>query len=487
MICGLRRCSTFGRGLTLFSTLGQTCILNGDSENYCDPVIAVKGRSYTVVDVAVLGAGLAGLSAARDLERSGADVTVLEARDRVGGRVEAVTLPDGRTVQAGGEVFGPGHTAYSELVEELGLAVEPSYVVDPGEISWGLVDGVYVGDDAPWMSEAERRDEERVQRAFVELAVAVDPEDPWSHPDAEALDRMSVAEWLRGQHALPAVQRRHELASLSLACDGPERTSLLAELRKHAVLGGEHFYELERWESLRVADGSAALPAALAAELRPGSVRFGAAVSKLEILGGRVRVTLSDGEAIDVEAVVCAIPAGPLRSIEIAGLSDARLRSLRSHRQALAAKVVAAYDASFWQEAGQNGLAECEWLFGSTWPQGAGILSILVPPERLSAFLATPDAVRSSTVVDGLVALYGEQARFPLGMLERAWGVEPFTQGYIASWAPGDLTRVGPLHGTHEPPFYVAGSDHWVAGYMEGAVRTGRDAARAALGAGSPA
>jgi monoamine oxidase len=427
------------------------------------------------------------LSAARDLKRSGSDVIVLEARDRIGGRVEAVTLPDGRSVQAGGEVFGPGHTAYGELVEELGLTVEPSYVADPGEISWGLVDGVYIGDDAPWMSEAERGDEQRVGRAFVELAATVDPDDPWSHPDAVALDGMSLSEWLRAQGALPAVMRRHELASLSLACDGPERTSLLAELRKHAAIGGDDFYDLERWESLRVAGGSAAVPAAIAAELGRDTIRLGAAVAKIEIRAGRTRVTLSDGEAINAEAVVCALPAGPLRAVEIVGLSDARLRSLRSYRQALAAKVVAAYDASFWQESGQNGLAECEWLFGSTWPQGDGILSLLVPPERLSAFLAAPEAVRSSTVVDGLVALYGERARFPLAMLERPWGVDPFTQGYITSWAPGDLTRVGPLHGTHEPPFYVAGSDHWVAGYMEGAVRTGRDAARAALGAGSPA
>jgi monoamine oxidase len=440
-----------------------------------------------VVDVAVLGAGLAGLSAARDLARSGANVIVLEARDRVGGRVEAVTLPDGRSVQAGGEVFGPGHTAYSELVEELGLAVEPSYVADPGEITWGLVDGVHVGDDAPWMSEAERHDEERIERAFVELAATVDPDDPWAHPDAAALDALSLAEWLRREEALPAVHRRHELASLSLACDSPERTSLLAELRKHAALGGEQFYDLERWESLRVADGSAAVPAAIAADLGPGTIRFGAAVRKIEISPGRTTVTLSGGEEIAAEAVVCTIPAGPLREVEIAGLSDARLRSLRSHRQALAAKVVAAYEESFWLQAGQNGLAECEWLFGSTWPQRTGVLSMLVPPERLSAFLATPEAARSSAVVDGLVGLYGEEARFPTAMLERAWGVDPFTRGYIASWAPGDLTRVGPLHGTHEPPFYVAGSDHWVAGYMEGAVRTGRDAARAALGAGSRA
>jgi monoamine oxidase len=439
-----------------------------------------------MVDVAVLGAGLAGLTAARDLKRSGADVIVLEARDRVGGRVEAVTLPDGRTIQAGGEVFGPGHTAYGELVEELGLTVEPSYVADPGEISWGLVDGVYVGDDLPWMTEAERRDEDRVERAFVELAATVDPDDPWSHPEAEALDRMSLGEWLRAQDALPAVQRRHELASLSLSCDSPERSSLLAELRKHAALGGDGFYELERWESLRVAEGSAAVALSMAAELE-AQIRYGAIVRRIEVLSGRVSLTLRDGEAIAAEAVVCTIPAGPLRAIEIAGVSDARLRSLRSQRQSLAAKVVAAYDTSFWQEAGQNGLAECEWLFGSTWPQSAGVLSMLVPPERLSAFLASPEAVRSSTVVDGLVSLYGERARYPAAMLERAWGVDPYTQGYIASWAPGDLTRVGPLHGTHEPPFYLAGSDHWVAGYMEGAVRTGRDAARAALGAGSPA
>ena len=76
--------------------------------------------------MAVLGAGLAGLTAARDLALGGADVLVLEARDRPGGRVEAVTLPGGRVVQAGGEVFGDDHWAYRGLVQELGLTIEPS-------------------------------------------------------------------------------------------------------------------------------------------------------------------------------------------------------------------------------------------------------------------------------------------------------------------------------------------------------------------------
>jgi monoamine oxidase len=438
-----------------------------------------------LIDVAVLGAGLGGLSAARDLARAGADVLVIEARDRPGGRVEAVTLPDGRTAQAGGEVFGPGHEAYRELVDELGLTVERSYVADPGEMTWGLVDGIHVGDEPPWLTKPELADADRVQRAFTELAAGVDPYDPWAHPDAAELDTTSVGAWLRAVGAVPAVRRRHELASLSLSCDSPERTSLLSELRKHAALGGDRFYDLERWEGLRVAEGSAAVALRMASELGP-RLRLGSIVRRIVVSPTGVAVTLSDGATIAAEVVVCAIPAGPLREVEILGLTDARLASLRAQRHALAAKVVVAYDAPFWQDAGQNGLAETEWLFGSTWSQGPGVLSLLVPPERFSAFLAAPQPSRFAAVLDGLAALYGERARCPLAMLERTWGADPFTQGYIASWAPGDVARVGPLHGSHEPPFYVAGSDHWVAGYMEGAVRTGRAAARAALGIGSP-
>jgi monoamine oxidase len=433
----------------------------------------------------VVGAGLGGLAAARDLARAGADVLVLEARDRPGGRVEAATLPDGRVVQAGGEVFGDDHWAYQALVQELGLTIERSYVADPGEMSWGLAEGVFVGDEPPWMSETERADAERVERAFAKLAASVDPRDPWSHPQAGKLDSTSVGAWLREQGALPAVRRRYELASLSLSCDAPDRTSLLAELRKHAAAGGEKFYDLSLWEGWRVAEGAAAVALRMAAELGP-RLRFGAVAQRIELDGRGGRVQLEDGEAVSAEAVVCAIPAGPLRGVELVGLSDARLRSLRAQRHALAAKVVVAYKESFWQATGQNGLAESEWLFGSTWPQAPGVLSLLVPPERFAAFLAAPPASRLEAILDGLVALYGEPARSQTAVLERLWGADSYTRGYIASWAPGDLSRVGPLHGTHEPPFYVAGSDHWVAGYMEGAVRTGRAAARAALSGDAP-
>ena len=100
-----------------------------------------------MTDVLVLGAGLAGLAAARDLALGGADVTVLEARQRVGGRVEQLRIDDGRPVQLGGEVVGPFHTAYLGLVAELGLTLQPSYTGVAGLTTYDLAEGVVRVDD----------------------------------------------------------------------------------------------------------------------------------------------------------------------------------------------------------------------------------------------------------------------------------------------------------------------------------------------------
>ena len=102
---------------------------------------------------------------------------------------------------------------------------------------------------------------------------------------------------------------------------------------------------------------------------------------------------------------------------------------------------------------------------------------MLISPERLGLLLAAPDEAGLRADVGGeLRDLYGEAAHVPDMLHVRRWGTDPWTLGYITHWRPGDVMAVGPLHGTHEPPFYVCGSDQWVAGYMEGAVRTGRAA-----------
>ena len=437
-------------------------------------------------DVVVLGAGLAGLSAARDLARSGADVVVLEARNRAGGRVEQTSLADGRLVQLGGEVVGPFHTAYTGLVAELGLTLVPSFPDLPGEETWVLADRTVIGAGIPWLSETDRASYDRVEEEFAALARTVNPDDPWSHPDADKLDRLSVGAWMRDRGATHGAVRARDLAMLSLAAESVERTSLLSDLRKEAAAGAPGFYNYDVWECQRVGEGSATVALRMAEELGH-RIRYVTPVRRVRVGGGPAgcEVIAAGGESFGASAVVCALPVGPLRDIRVEGVSAERLRSLDRQRHALAAKVCFTYDRSFWEEQGQDGTAYFETaVLGGTWVQRERVISTLVPPERLAAFLTTSHAELQRELTDEMATAFGPRALDPQAVFFRRWAVDPWTLGYITSWRPGDVISVGPLHGTHEPPFYVCGSDQWVAGYMEGAVRTGRAAARAALAHG---
>ncbi|MFE3635604.1 FAD-dependent oxidoreductase [Streptomyces cellostaticus] len=431
-------------------------------------------------DVIVLGAGLAGLSAARDLAAGGADVLVLEARDRVGGRVEQVRLPDGRKVQVGGEVVGRAHTAYLGLAGELGLDLVPSYVAEPGRITRSTPEGDSAGDTPHWFGPGDPALHERLTAEFVAMAATVDPDDPWSHHQADTLDRLSVGAWLRSRHASPAVVRLWEIGQLGLASGSYERTSLLAALRKNAAVPSSGHYDYEDWEGLRLAQGSATLAEVMGEGLAP-HIRLGSPVTAVDVRPGRCTVRLLHGETLTAQAVVCALPVGPLRSVAVTGVSDARLASLHRQRNATAAKLAAVYDEPFWRTRERNGLSECEGVLGSTWPQAEATLSALIPPERYGVLLSTPPHLRIPELLAEVTGMFGEQAARPFAAYLRLWGTDPWTQGYVTQWTPGDVMAVGPLHGTHEPPFYVCGSDQWVAGYMEGAVRTGRAAAEEAL------
>jgi monoamine oxidase len=289
-----------------------------------------------------------------------------------------------------------------------------------------------------------------------------------------------MGQLLRDQGATEGAYRCLQMRVLGASYWGLEHQSVLAAARAAAAADGAPWHDYEAWESMKLADGSGALPLRLA-DVLGERIRLGAVVRRIAV-GSPCTVELETGARLTAEAVVCAIPAGPLRAIEIDGLSEARLASLRRLRHAPAAKAAIAYDAPVWRASGCNGLMESERDLGTVWVQGTNTISALVPPERLWLFSQAPEPVRTQMVLGALRRVLGDGASHPTDVRWRFWGTDPYTLGYVPHWAPGELTAIGPLHGTHEPPFYVAGSDHWVAGYMEGAVRTGRAAAEAVLG-----
>lgn len=404
---------------------------------------------------------------------------VLEARGRAGGRVEGLALSDGRRVELGGEVVGRVHRHYLGLAAELGLAFEPSYVAEPGEAAYDLADGVVRGES--WLDDHDRSALARAEQALERIAAELDPADPWSHPEAARLDRCSVGDLLRDCAATPNAYRFAQLMSTATAGGSLELLSVLAEARA-AAAAGARTTDYEAWEGLRLAGGASTLVEALAAPLGE-RLRYASPVRAIR-LGRPCTLELAGGEELRSRAVVCAVPVEPLRGVEVDGVSEQRLRSLHRQRTLRASKAVIPLDGALWRAVGWSGLAVSERDVGGFWPQSGHVLSSLVGEGQLEALEASPAERQDLLVTATLERLLGEVPS--AAVLWRHWGREPFTLGYTSQWSPGDLTSVGPLHGSHEPPLFFAGSDHWAAGYMEGAVATGRAAAGAVLGAERP-
>jgi len=438
-------------------------------------------------DVCVVGAGYSGLAAALPLHRAGRDVVVLEARDRVGGRIWTETRADGLALDRGGAWLGPRHDAMFELAAEFGIATYRTHVAG----AHLLVDGDrirrYTG-LIPRISPLAIASIALVQARVDRMAKRVPLDAPWTAAKAAEWDRRSVADWLAHCGVRPGIGRDlFEMAVRGLMTGDLSDVSflhLLFLVRAHGSL--ETLFSIEDGAQENLVEGGAgAIAAAMAAELGTG-VRLATPVRSITQVGDRVVVA---GDSVTVEARHAVVTVPPALVLEIAfdpPLPEARLALLRNWVGGPESKTLLVYDEPFWRADGCSGQSSepgsaSEVTIDASPASGApGVLASFVFGPVADRVDALDPAARRVALLDALTRRFGPRARSPREVVETPWWSEEWTRGCsFAHLRPGTLTR----HWMHaHTPF---GRVHWAGtetattshGAMDGAVRSGRRAA----------
>jgi putrescine oxidase len=447
------------------------------------------GTRLTEADVAVVGAGVAGLAAARRLVAEGRDVVVLEARDRVGGRLWNTEI-GGEANELGGEWIAPYQSRMHSLLDELGIDLFPAYREG---------DDVYVdesgrahrhsGDDGGLSSADERQLKEGDKKLDV-LAKDLDPEAPWKHPRARELDTITFEEWLRTEVA--GESARENLRSY--LADGfltkPAHSfSLLQGLWVIAGAGGTYeLFAAEQCLAYRVVGGSQLIPLRMAEELGERVV-LGAPVRTIRWRDGGVEVDAGH-VSVSARAAVVAVAPNLVATIRFEpSLPAWRMRLQQASSQGSVTKFLAVYDHPFWREDGLSGEGFAPHqlvreLYDNTPPSASvGVLCTFLPGEQADLVARmTPDA-RRAAVLEGMAAFVGPEGLRATALIETDWSAEEWTRGaYASTFGIGGLTRFGPDMRRPVGPIHWACSD--IAGFgnmhMEGAARSG-DAAAAEI------
>src|SRR5271156_1680587 len=265
-------------------------------------------------DVVVVGAGFAGLAAARELTRLGHDVLVLEGRDRVGGRSYTGHV-GGIPVDMGGTFVGPTQDAVLALADELDISTVPTYHDGANLIRWRGAVRSYSG-TIPRLSLGGLIDLGRVRWQFERIARTVPLTEPWTARRAARLDSQSLGQWLRSVCA--GATTRDLLAIMARVTWGcePDDVSMLHAARYARAAGGlDRMLDVENGaQQDRFAAGTQQIAEAAAAELGDRGVLEGAA-RRLDHHDDGVTVTSDKGTA-DARFVVVAIPPAHRRAVE---------------------------------------------------------------------------------------------------------------------------------------------------------------------------
>ncbi|MGX5653359.1 flavin monoamine oxidase family protein [Geodermatophilus nigrescens] len=413
-------------------------------------------------DVVVVGAGLAGLAAARRCLTSGLSVRVLEARDRVGGRTWSRDIA-GRSVDLGAEWVSPGHhRAVMAELDRYGMSTTKA--PEPATTTWSLEGTPRTARHA--LGDAQRREFERLCAAVDEQAARVDVDDPRWH-EATAADDMPMADYLDRWKPDPLVRSYFLLNAFALMGADERRYTAAHFLHEVAAFGS--CAEAFTGESDRIAGGCVGIARALAGDVGADALSFGSVVTGVAVFeeDGTVEVRTGEG-ALRARAVVLAVPLNVLRDLDLGVALTQEARSvIRSGHVGAISKV--------WTWA--PGPKEDSASYG--WPDVPESYGVPVPGGRVLAALQIVAAGDSASANEQIAAeLTRRHPGLPLAeTLAHDWVADPYARGTWYSPGVGQTTGVFDLANQPGPCFFAGGdvSRRW-AGWMDGALTSGDDA-----------
>ncbi len=434
-------------------------------------------------DVVVIGAGAAGLTAANSLRAQGLSVAVLEARDRVGGRLWTDTI-EGAMLEIGGQWISPDQDALIETVEALGLDTFSRY--REGDSVYIGPDGTltrFTGDIFPVKPETERAIVSLIE-TLDGLVAEIDPDRPWAHPRAAEWDSISWEEWLARQTDDEEARLNVALFTGAAMLTKPAHAfSLLQSLLMAASAGSfTNLVDADFILDKRVVGGLQQVPLLLAERLGD-DVFLNQPVRTLT--WGDAGVT-AVAERVTVHARQALLAAAPVLFERISFVPPLPRLQQQLHQHlsmGFVIKVHAVYDRPFWRESGLSGTAfspyelSHEAYDNTNHDDARGTLVGFVSDRHADDLFRLSAQERKERILESLSHYYGPEAKNPVVYYESDWGAEEWTRGaYAASFDLGGLHRYGADLRTGVGPIHFASSDLAGAGYqhVDGAIRMGR-------------